>query len=304
MRFVQRPDDVPVGAGDELVQQLDDRDLARRARRRRVAISRPMMPPPMTSRRFGTSPSSSAPVESMTRGSSSGSPGCATAREPAAMMRGRTRRAVCAVGASRPRARCGDAKLPDAVDDLSPCAAWRGRRGRSVSLPTTPSFQPRSLSRSIFGLPNAMPWCAHLLRLGDHLGDMQQRLRRDAADVEADAAERRDSARPAPPSCRGRRRGRRRCSRPGRRPAPPPRHGCRRLRSRGGRLRPCGSLPVLSGCGGWRAVRASASATRHASSKRISEPSETLSPTLSLQRLDHAGVRTREFPSSPCRFPA
>ena len=35
-----------------------------------VAISRPMMPPPMTSMRFGIDFSSSAPVESTTRGSS------------------------------------------------------------------------------------------------------------------------------------------------------------------------------------------------------------------------------------------
>ena len=43
------------------------------------------MPPPMTSRRFGTPPSSSAPVESMTRGSS-GMNGSLMGSEPAAMM--------------------------------------------------------------------------------------------------------------------------------------------------------------------------------------------------------------------------
>ncbi len=42
-----------------------------------VAISRPMMPPPMTSRRFMLGGSSSAPVESMMRGSS-GKPGSFT----------------------------------------------------------------------------------------------------------------------------------------------------------------------------------------------------------------------------------
>ncbi|MNK91670.1 hypothetical protein D3C87_1117780 [compost metagenome] len=50
-----------------------------------VAISRPMMPPPMTSMRLGMPLSSSAPVESTTR-SSSGMKGSFTACEPAAMM--------------------------------------------------------------------------------------------------------------------------------------------------------------------------------------------------------------------------
>ncbi len=51
-----------------------------------VAISRPMMPPPTTSIRFGRWRSSSAPVEVTTRGSSFGRKGSFTASEPAAMM--------------------------------------------------------------------------------------------------------------------------------------------------------------------------------------------------------------------------
>ena len=50
-----------------------------------VAISRPMIPPPITSSRSGTSGSSSAPVESTIRGSS-GRSGSATACEPTAMI--------------------------------------------------------------------------------------------------------------------------------------------------------------------------------------------------------------------------
>ena len=50
-----------------------------------VPISRPMMPPPMTSIRFGTDASSSARVESSTRGSS-GMNGSRTTCEPAAMI--------------------------------------------------------------------------------------------------------------------------------------------------------------------------------------------------------------------------
>ena len=101
-----------------------------------------------------------------------------------------------------------------------------------MSLPTTPSFQPRSLSRSTCALPKLMPCEAKLLGLVDHLGGVQQRLRRNAADVQADAAERRPSARRARPSCRGRRRGRRRCSRRGRRRARAPRRGDRRPQAR------------------------------------------------------------------------
>ena len=58
-----------------------------------------------------------------------------------------------------------------------------------VSFLTTPSFQPRSLSMSIVGAAKLRPRCAHLLGLGDHLGGVQQRLGRDAADIEADAAQ-------------------------------------------------------------------------------------------------------------------
>ena len=51
-----------------------------------VAISRPMIPPPSTSSVSGMSARSSAPVESITRGSSCGTNGSATGSEPAAMI--------------------------------------------------------------------------------------------------------------------------------------------------------------------------------------------------------------------------
>ena len=51
-----------------------------------MAISRPMIPPPSTSSRSGMPSSSSAPVESITRGSSCGTNGSVTGSEPAAMM--------------------------------------------------------------------------------------------------------------------------------------------------------------------------------------------------------------------------
>ena len=81
---------------------------------------------------------------------------------------------------------------------------------------------------------SSTPCAPNLRGLVDHLGDVQQRLGRDAADVEADAAERRVARRPAPPSARDRRRGRRRCSRPARRRAPAGRPRNRPWRAGGG----------------------------------------------------------------------
>ena len=51
-----------------------------------MAISRPMIPPPSTSSRSGMSSRSSAPVESITRGSSCGTNGSFTGSDPAAMI--------------------------------------------------------------------------------------------------------------------------------------------------------------------------------------------------------------------------
>ena len=82
----QRGDQVLVGAGDELVHQLDHARSWCRVRSRRVAISRPMIPPPSTSSRSGMLSRSRAPVESMTRGSSCGMNGSVTGSEPAAMI--------------------------------------------------------------------------------------------------------------------------------------------------------------------------------------------------------------------------
>ena len=60
-----------------------------------------------------------------------------------------------------------------------------------MSLPTTSlSFQARSLSMSTLRLAEADAVFGHFLSLGHHLGGVQQRLGRNAADVEADAAQR------------------------------------------------------------------------------------------------------------------
>ena len=59
-----------------------------------------------------------------------------------------------------------------------------------VSLATTPSFQRRAARRGRARARRTHAVRPAVSRLGDHLGDVQQRLGRDAADVEADAAER------------------------------------------------------------------------------------------------------------------
>ena len=57
-----------------------------------------------------------------------------------------------------------------------------------VSRLTTLFLNSRSLSRSIFGSPNSTPHAFACRDFVDQLGDVQQRLRRDAAAVDADAA--------------------------------------------------------------------------------------------------------------------
>ena len=89
-----------------------------------VPISRPMMPPPMTSSFFGRLFSSSAPVESTMRGSS-GRNGSFAACEPAAMI-ALVKRMVFAV--RPPCGSCrGSCRRPA---PRSPCASSPCRRGR------------------------------------------------------------------------------------------------------------------------------------------------------------------------------
>ncbi len=140
------------------------------------------MPPPMTSSRSGTSAISSAPVESMMR-SSSGKPGSSIGREPAAMMQ-----CVKSIVVPSTSISFGEVNFASPVTTLTLRCLARPSRP-PVSLPTTSCFQPRSLSRSISGSPKVTPKLRRLLGLGDHPGRVQQRLRGDAADVEADAAE-------------------------------------------------------------------------------------------------------------------
>ena len=105
-----------------------------------------------------------------------------------------------------------------------------------VSFLITPSLKARSLSMSISRRAVGDAVVGQVRHLVHHRRGVQQCLRRNAADVQADAAERRRSARRARSSCRGRRCGRPPNSRPGRRRARASRTRCRPCRR--GWLRP------------------------------------------------------------------
>ena len=184
-----------------------------------VPISRPMMPPPTTSMRFGLWRSSSAPVEVTTRGSSFGRNGSFTASEPAAMM--------ALLEADRLRAAVGHLDRQAGAGRRTrrvPCThrhlAHLRHRGQAAGQLADHLFLVREqLAEVDRRRAERDAERVEVRDLVHHRGHVQQRLRRDAADVQADAAERRRSARPAPSSCRGRRHGTRPNSRPGRRRA-------------------------------------------------------------------------------------
>ena len=190
--------------------------------------------------------------------------------------------------ASRPRPSStaiwlGPVNLPAPCTTLTlRCLASRARPPVSLADHVV-SFQPRSLSRSICGLPKRRPWAAissasviTLAACSSALDGMQPTLRQTPPSVG-------DSARSARLACPGRRRGRRRCSRRGRRRAPRT-SACRSRRRHGG----AGRWPRLgAGFGAlprWRPSGAAAAAAsprvRRSSDQQISVPSETLSPTL------------------------
>ena len=87
---------------------------------------------------------------------------------------------------------CGSSEAADCRCTTVDLAHLRHRRrGRRSACRRPCPCSARSLARSIFGSPKSTPCVGEVRRLVDHRGDVQQRLRRDAADVEADAAERR-----------------------------------------------------------------------------------------------------------------
>ncbi len=140
------------------------------------------MPPPMTSSRSGIPLTSSAPVESTIR-SSSGRNGSDAASEPAAMMQ-----------CSKPTTVSPTLIVFGPVNSPVPRTTWTLRCLASDSRPPIEAVDDAVLPGADLvdvdaRLLEGDAGLAELVGLGQHLGDVQQRLRRDAADVQADAAE-------------------------------------------------------------------------------------------------------------------
>ena len=118
-----------------------------------------MIPPPSTSSRSGIRSKASAPVESITRGSSFGTNGSSTGSEPAAMIAASNDTVLAAPSWPVTASMFGPVNVPvPTIVVTLRCFASPLRP--PVSRPTTPSFQSRSASRSIVGAPNANPWAA------------------------------------------------------------------------------------------------------------------------------------------------
>ncbi len=147
------------------------------------------MPPPMTSILFGCVRSSSAPVESTMRGSS-GRNGSRTDCEPAAMIAWSNFTTFFAPSGSATSRWCGSTNVPTPVTTSTLRILAMPARP-PVSLPTTLSLCARSFARSTLGARERHAEVGEVRGLVDHRRDVQQRLRRDAADVQAHAAERR-----------------------------------------------------------------------------------------------------------------
>ena len=116
------------------------------------------MPPPITSSRFGSDSSSSAPVESMIRGSS-GTNGSFTLSEPAATMHC-SKPIFCVPPPSAVTSTTFGATNRPLPCTTSTLRCLASIRRPLVSLRTTPPFQPRSFARSICGAPKLMPCAA------------------------------------------------------------------------------------------------------------------------------------------------
>ena len=175
------------------------------------------MPPPITSRRPGRSGSSSAPVESMMRGSS-GRTGSAIGSEPAAMMHCSKRNALRLARRCVTSMTCGlrNWPVPRSTSTL-----------RCLASPASPPVELRhdlvlpvaQLGEIELRRAELDAVRGHRARLIDDLGRVQQRLGRNAADVQAHAAERRPAIDQRDLQARDRRRETRPYSRRGRRRA-------------------------------------------------------------------------------------
>ena len=147
------------------------------------------MPPPRTSRRFGMSSSSSAPV-----GIDHARIVLRDERQKDRLRAGRDDRLAKAdrffATLGRDLELVGRDEFADALDDLD-LALLRERREAAGQAADHAVLPVGELVEVDLGLAELKAVRRHLARLGDHLGGVQERLGGDAADVQADPAERR-----------------------------------------------------------------------------------------------------------------
>ncbi len=145
------------------------------------------MPPPSTSMRLGMKLSSSAAVESQMRGSAGMNPGAAGS-EPAAMIALLKRTTPRALGRLDAQ---GFGRGEPALAGHHPHLALLRKHGQTACQTHDDAILPGANGGGIEGRRAEFdPVRAHRGGFVDGLGDMQQRLRGDAADVEANPAKR------------------------------------------------------------------------------------------------------------------
>ena len=153
-----------------------------------AAISRPMIPPPIINMTSRISSSASASVESIKRGSSFGNDGICVACEPAAMMAFSKACEPCPLR-SPPRAYGADEA---AVTLHGLHLALLGEPGQSFGQTAHHRVLPAAQLLEIqLGRTKDDAVLCHRAGLFDDLRGVQQRLGRDAADVETNTAQRR-----------------------------------------------------------------------------------------------------------------
>ena len=172
------------------------------------------MPPPITSSRFGTVPSSSAPVECTIRSSSGSAPSeaASTRRDDAVVKRDRAILDLHGVRTGQPRGAVHHFDLTLPREPAEPVGQLRHDRLLPVAQPVEVHLWRAKRD----------PALAHLLRLGDHARGVEERLGGDAADVQAHAPEALVALDQHGLQARNRRPGTRRCTRRDPPRSPPP----------------------------------------------------------------------------------
>ena len=268
------------------------------------------MPPPITSIVFGRQRSSSAPVESTTRGSS-GRNGSRTGWLPAAMIALSKRTTCFSPLRSWPSPRvistsrwCGSRKRAE------PRTTWTLRRlghagepAGHARRPPSPSSRAACRGRSR-GSPKRDAVGGERPRLVDDRGRMQQRLRRDAADVQADAAERRIALDDHRAACRGRPHGTPPNSRRVRRRAPASRSRRPRRPAAGtGRRGACAAAPGCAARGAGAAPAGAAPAGACGPVRRCRRRRRLPAGSPARRRSPRGSKSAITLPWRPCRRP-